>query len=185
MKHGRSPVILCNLIGESRPHLVMEALVTKTYSSSTFEGNRWAHSRTWKCCRGRERVPDSRQKHHTSWVVTQAFMARPLAIHLENHPFVFLLSKPLRNKNEPNGSSIQVLPSLIRQKKTVATDRRCALQLYDMISPDPVGCWSLDIGQSWPAGEIEKMPWKIFQIPWVCHRFFCFSMDVPRSGWEA
>ena len=79
----------CNLIGESRPHLVMEALVTTTYSSSTFEGNRWAHPRTWNCCRGRERVPDSRQKHHTSWVVTQAFIATPLVIHLENHPFVF------------------------------------------------------------------------------------------------
>ena len=104
---------------------------------------------------------------HSSYKIHQLFtdylLRLPSSELLEKHLFrsranrrLVLVSKPLRNKNEPNGSSIQVLPSLIRLKN-VATDRRCALQLYDMISPDPVGCWSfLAIGQSDRWGSWEN-----------------------------
>lgn len=79
----------------------------------------------------------------------------------------FFVSKPLRNKNEPNGSSIQVLPSLIRLKKRCHRPQVCAPALWHDFTRS-CGMLKLAIGH-WPvmasltAGEIA----------------------VPRCGWEA
>ena len=105
---------------------------------------------------------------HSSYKIHQLFtdylLRLPSSELLEKHLFrsranrrLVLVSKPSPKQKWTkwiiHSSSAIFGPT----KKNVATDRRCALQLYDMISPDPVGCWSfLAIGQSDRWGSWEN-----------------------------